>query len=272
MTAAFVLITGLGRSGSTIVQRALTSHPELFIADEAWHVYHAAKMIEAGSRRHYMGLDRAGMCQWLGRSTLQGHQLAGKGRALVGDKCPPAIRYMATIAEMFAAAGAKMATIYTIRHPYDCALSWYERFGAHSLAELAFYKDVPQGQYPVEDMFHQVLDVWTAGANIMAGDQRGAASIVLRYEQLVQDARGTLANACRFLGVPEDERIVASAFSKPVIGGDPKFSKTTEIHTDSVGRYALADANTLAALRSAAARMAHPFAEAARRHGYEIAI
>jgi hypothetical protein len=269
--SAFLLITGLGRSGSTIVQRALTSHPEVFVADEAWHVYHAARMIEGRNKRHFMGLDRQGMCQWLGPSTLRGHQLAGNGRRLVGDKCPPAIRYMSTINEMMGAAGAQLLVIYTIRHPYDCALSWYERFGATSLGELAFYKDIPQGQYPLEEMFHQILQVWTANANVMP-DSRRPGEITLQYEKLVQNAPHALGEICDFLGVAPDDRIVESAFKKPVIGGDPKFSNTTGIHTDSVARHQAAERSTLAALRKGAAKLAEPLTQAARRHGYDVDI
>jgi hypothetical protein len=269
--SAFVLITGLGRSGSTIVQRALTSHSEIFVADEAWHIYHAARMIESGNKRHFMGLDRQGMCRWLGRSTLQGHQLAGKGRPLVGDKCPPAIRYMGTIAEMVAAAGAKLLVIYTIRHPYDCALSWYERFGATSLGELAFYREIPQGQYPLDEMFRHLLEIWIANANAMP-DGRSPGEMTLRYENLVQNARQTLGETCGFLGVAPDDRIVESAFKNPVIGGDPKFSKTTEIHTDSVGRYQAAESSLLAALRKGAAKLGAALPDAARRHGYDLPL
>jgi hypothetical protein len=267
--ASFVLITGLGRSGSTIVQRALTVHPSVFIADEAWHVYGAARLIASKDPRHFMGLDRRQVNQWLGAFVCTGHRLAGGGKQWVGDKCPAAIRYIDIIGDMFADAGIDLHLIFTLRHPYDCALSWYERFGSRSLVALAPYTDLRPSGASLDDAMWLVLKVWAAGAKTMITAAATSARVVL-YESLVAGPRAVLDGLCAGLGVAPEARILEDAFNGAILGGDPKFAKTQAVHTRSVDRHLTCDEQLRAALDRASERLGAELFEPAAHFGYRL--
>lgn len=267
--ASFVLITGLGRSGSTIVQRALTMHPAIFIADEAWYVYNVASVIAARRPREFMGLDQRQMGQWLASTLIIGHQLAGGGKQWVGDKCPPAIRYLEVITQMFADAGIDLHLIFTIRHPFDCALSWYERFGSKSLAALRPYTSLRSSDAGFDEVMGQVLKVWASAARTMAAASATSAQVV-QYEKLVTAPSTVLASLCTTLGVAPEPWILQKAFNGPVIGGDPKFARTTKIHTASVGRHLTCHADQRAALDRAFERLGTELAEPAKYYQYSL--
>lgn len=241
------IICGLGRSGSTIVQRVLDSHPDVFISDESWHFLQMAQRYNSRNVRTMMGMDDDTFCHCLANHMFDLYTAAaGHKVATFGDKCPPAIFHINTIRHVMSSLEKDCVFIITIRHPYDQAISWITRFGNTSLHELSFYGFRPsKNEFNQVEVIQEIFKVWKNQCDLF-----GAANSIVKYEDLVTSPEATFKEIHAKIGLEFYKSQLSEAFTKRVVGGDPKFNDTKNIHTDRVYAWRKQDKSTRDALLS----------------------
>lgn len=258
-----ILVTGLGRSGSTIIQKVLNSHPEIYISDESWHFLQAAQIYASRNPRALMGMsDRQYASCIFEYIKMLYSGVSGKAKVF-GDKCPPAFSRIQDIETLANAGDHSLAIIWTLRHPFDQALSWIERFQKNSLAELGFYGVKPAaGQYQLQQVVELIFRVWQA-QHITMREHQGYVAI---YEKMTESPEHELEKLHNWLGLEFYSSQLENAFKDAVIGGDPKFNKTQEVHSASRFRFRKEPEHTRALLKNAAEKTG--IAQYMEIHGY----
>jgi hypothetical protein len=255
-----VLVTGMGRSGSTIVQKVLNAHAHACITDESWHFYSQGRWLSDMTDRKRCGLSDRQLMEVCAAFVfglyrrMPGYETA----RCFGDKCPPAYSELKNIESMTVAAGHELFWVWTVRHPFDTALSWVERFGHDSIAELAFYRGMrfpplTDRQRASPDaaagyVFARCLECWKASVESL---NRNAQCTVV-YEQLVDNPVAVLGGLHASLGLTFDEKQIEEMFRARSLGGDPKFNTTSSVHQQSRFRYRREDGRRRALLGSIA--------------------
>lgn len=192
-------IVGFPRSGTTLLDQVLDSHPQVGTIEEQSLL---ATLID-DLEEHPMGLIGA-----LEQITVaQANELRERyfelarkhvelvpGQLLV-DKFPLNIVRVLVIHRLFPEA----KIILAIRHPCDVCLSCYMHLFGINNAMANFFS--------LEDavrLYGKVMDLWRLYA-----DRLPLNSHRIRYEDVVSDFQGEIAALLEFLGLPWDERVNA---------------------------------------------------------------
>jgi tetratricopeptide (TPR) repeat protein len=120
-----VFIVGMPRSGTSLVEQILASHPDVFGAGELPHI---SRMVQRLTN-DYPGLTFPGLAKYVTRESLDSaaeHHLRelqslGRTATRVTDKMPYNLVYVGLIAQLFPEA----RIIQCVRHPLDTCLSCY---------------------------------------------------------------------------------------------------------------------------------------------------
>ena len=159
---------------------------------------------------------------------------ASKAEVIIGDKCPPAFTRLDDINNVLMSRNKSLNIIWTVRHPYDQALSWIERFQKNSITELSFYSQHKiANQYTLEQAVELIFNVWIDQQNTM----NAYKGYTVTYEELTKSPARQIQKLHEWLGIEFNKSQLEIAFNDAVIGGDPKFNRTSEIHTSSRFRY-----------------------------------
>jgi len=214
-----VLIVGMPRSGTTLAEQILASHPQVFGAGElpywssAWET-HATTILDAGMR--------AGLMAGLARDYLRqlGELSADAGRII--DKMPGNFMYLGLIH----AAMPKARIIHMQRNPLDTCLSiYFQNFQsahryANDLDHLAHY----YGEYL------RVMNHWRQTLP-------REALLDVRYEDLVADQEASSRKMLNFIGLPWDSRCLDFHRTSRIVPTLSKWQVRQKISATSVGRW-----------------------------------
>ena len=190
-----ILIVGMPRSGSTLVEQILASHPEVFGAGESSDLEeaiagelartHAGNFPDAAAR-----LSRASV-QAIGQDYLRRLNAAGPGAKRIVDKTLSNFRFLGLIHA--ALPGARV--VHVRRDPVDACMSCYSLlFGvgqpyAYDLGELGRY------QRAIEELMRRWRESLPAGV-----------VLELQYEALVADPEGQVRRLLEHCGLDWDPR------------------------------------------------------------------
>jgi tetratricopeptide (TPR) repeat protein len=192
-----VFIVGMPRSGTSLVEQVLASHPEVFGAGELDFVnrvfrgtldmLNKAKLSDYPDCLDSLSVHKAdGMAQIY----LEPLALMNRDAARVTDKLPLNFLHLGLIASLLP--GARV--IHCVRDPMDTCLSCYMtdlvighefKFDLRNLGH--FYRQYER----LMNHWKQVLDL---------------PILDVQYEQLVDDAEGQARRMIEFIGLPWDER------------------------------------------------------------------
>lgn len=218
--APFFLV-GCSRSGTTLLQTLIDSHPNIAIPPES-HVYlrfgpivhtYGDLAVRRNRRRLIEALlADAFISQWrldvtaaevderlpepsfVGIvETLFRTYADAEGARRWGDKTPEHIRYLREIRRDFP--GAKL--VHLVRDGRDVA---------EAMRRMIFY---PVTAYGVARVWRDELRHWDE----FSGREGGADTLTVRYEDLVTDPRETVASIFRFLGEPVVDTVATYAES-----------------------------------------------------------
>lgn len=221
-----IFIVGAPRSGTTLLQYMLRSHPRISLPTGETHFMvplyrnraaygdlsryeNMRGLIEDMHRRNaeFLDTDLHGMhfdietvardaCD-AGVTTVEGvfrrlldNNARGEGKRRWGDKTPYYVLHIPLILEMFPDA----QIIHIIRDGRDCALSMYARehdFGVYNSYFAARY-------------WQQYVETGQAHGRALPAD----VYMELRYEDLIRDPRAELERICRFLGEEYSDALV----------------------------------------------------------------
>ncbi len=195
-SAAPIFVLGMPRSGSTLVEQILASHPLVHAAGELTILERLVRMLPDADGRAVpypqgiAGLDADGFRR-LGQAYLAGlpHLPAGKTR--ITDKAPANFFHVGLIRLILPNA----RIIHTVRDPVDTCVSCFSRlysFGSsfsYDLAELGCYYR----------WYYELMDHWRTV--LPAGSMLDVA-----YEDVVDDLEQQARRLIDYCGLPWDDR------------------------------------------------------------------
>lgn len=220
----YVFVVGCPRSGTTLLQRMLDSHPELTVANDTHFITRAAKRVlradsnplltpdlvkaVANYRRTYrLGLDDTAIqeasrnCDTYAEfvSRLYDERGSRQGKPLSGEKTPDYCRQMPVLHALFPDARF-VHIIRDGRNTTLSTLSWASE--AKGPGKWRLWKDDPVATCALWWR-------WQAGTGQRDGRTLGKdLYLQLRYEDLVTSSEGELRTIARFLHLPYSEKMV----------------------------------------------------------------
>ena len=190
-----VFIVGMPRSGTTLCEQILASHP---------NVYGAGELKALGDMLNdYSLMDLDTMAAALDDGKTQAladryRQLARvacpQGRSHIVDKMPHNFRFVGFIRLMFPHA----RVIHCVRNPVDTSLSCYKRYFAGSGVRFA-YDLVELGRYYC--LYRDLMAHWH---RVLPGFVHD-----LGYEELIADQEGQTRRLLEVCGLPWDQRCLS---------------------------------------------------------------
>ncbi len=121
-----VFVVGMPRSGTTLTERMLASHPMVYAAGELWDLVHVVRQMEYNSGKKFPACIDAVSCEMLTALRQKYlHRLAqiGPGFRYVCDKLPLNFRYVGLIRLLF----PKHRIVHCVRDPMDVGLSIFRQ-------------------------------------------------------------------------------------------------------------------------------------------------
>jgi len=190
-----VFIVGMLRSGTSLVEQILASHPAVFGADELMDIINIANSLPATLRtnepypRCVESLDQVAIDR-IARSYLDRLEDLSGGATRVTDKMPHNFLHLGLIELLFP--GARV--IHCLRDPLDTCLSCYfQDFGARH----TYTGDlVHLGEHYVQ--YERLMRHWQEVLSI--------PMLEVRYEELVMDQERLSRSMVEFCGLEWDDR------------------------------------------------------------------
>lgn len=225
-----VFLVGFPRSGTTLLDTILLSHPEIAVVEEVDAVTQAYGELHLGD-----GLDdladiaRAGRLKAYRKAyfkAMDGHlDKKDRGKVLV-DKMPLNAIYAGVIKRAFP--NAKF--ILALRHPCDCVLSCFMQDFALNDA-MANFLDITDAAR----LYDKVFTLWDQYTDVLDLDVHG-----LRYEDLVVDLEGQIKPLLDFLSLDWDDAMGDYTETARARGhiNTPSYHQVTEkLYTRASGRW-----------------------------------
>jgi len=191
-----IFIIGMQRSGSTLVEQILASHPQVEGTAELTHLANVIRELgQAGHRRNlvladYLEQVSASELRAAGEAYIERTRVHRKhGRPFFTDKMPNNWIYVGLIRLILP--NAKIVDVR--RHPLDCCLSNWKQFYGRGL----------EHSYAMETMAKLYAD-YVRLMRHFDQVQPGAVHRVI-YERLVDDLEGEVRRLLDYLKLPFDE-------------------------------------------------------------------
>lgn len=213
-----VFIIGMPRSGTSLAEQILASHPSVFGAGEV-------KFWDRTFTQLEQALQDQHFHQCLGRTAEEYSTRVGAraGTALrIVDKLPANFLYVGLICSVF----PRARFIHMQRHPLDtCVSVYFQNFFnvgpyANDLTDLAHY----YGEY------RRMMAYWR-------GVLSPRALLEVPYEALVADPEGWTRRMLEFVGLPWDAKCLDPHRTERVVMTASKWQVRQKITTASVGRW-----------------------------------
>jgi tetratricopeptide (TPR) repeat protein len=214
-----VFIVGMPRSGTSLTEQILASHPAAFGAGElrfwqvAFSAYEAAELKDQGGARLIPAMARS----YLDRLSA----LSGNAQRVV-DKMPHNFINLGLICAAFPNA----RIIHVHRHPIDTCLSIYFQYFSHlhpyanDLGNLAHF----YGEYT------RLMDHWRATLS-------ASELLEVPYEGLIEDQEGWTRRMLEFIGLPWDQQCLEFHRTDRTVITLSKWQVRQKIHSASAGRW-----------------------------------
>ena len=222
--AAPLFILGMPRSGTTLVEQILASHPLVFGAGELSVLADLVNTICSGKRKHYpeciaeMGMDALGR---MGSEYIAAIRKYSKDAEYITDKMPHNFLRVGLIRLILP--NAKV--IHCLRDPMDNCFSIFKKefSGTHDYA----YDMVELGQY--YKLYRGLMAHWE---KVLPGFM-----FPLRYEEMVADQEDQTRKLLAFCGLPWDEACLAFHKTERKVRTASLVQVRQPIYKDSVKRW-----------------------------------
>jgi len=226
-TGGIAFLVGFPRSGTTLLDRMLSAHPDIEVLEEK-SLFSALHQdwSEPGTLEALTDVNEAQItdAREIYRRAMSRHRRQPR-RSLVIDKLPLNLAYLFLIYRLFPEA----PVIFLQRHPLDVCVSCY--FQAFELeASMACFLDIRDtAQY-----YHAVMQVAA-----LSMDQVGSPLHRLRYEDLVAAPEGQLKALLSFLAVDWDDSMLEYRHQCSVeTSNTPSYQQVSQpLHKRSIGKW-----------------------------------
>ncbi|MEJ2574919.1 MAG: sulfotransferase [Gammaproteobacteria bacterium] len=193
-----IFILGMPRSGTSLVEQILDSHPLVYGCGELTDISDLARSLPdvLGIEEQYpqavVSLTEES-CEELAQRYLRRVRALSGNAAFVTDKMPQNFNLLGMMAMLFP--GAKV--IHCRRDPLDTCLSCYFQNFRYHHASMAFSTDLAKlGAYYKQ--YQRLMEHWKATLDIAMMD--------VDYEMMVADQEKLTRNILAFCGLPWDEK------------------------------------------------------------------
>lgn len=220
-----IFICGLPRSGTTLAEQILSSHPEVTAGDERFELAQASADILTPAQQqlsfpHWVKVANAEQWLSLGERYLDLTKHFQQ-TPFFTDKMPLNFKAIGII--QTALPQAKI--IYCQRHPMDTLFSCYKQLFADG---IAFSYDLDE-----------LADIYIAQHNLMAHWRSlyPGKIYTLKYERLVQNQRTETEQLLRFIGLPWDEQCMRFYQNRRAVFTVSNSQVRQPIFTSSIGHW-----------------------------------
>lgn len=189
-----VFILGMPRSGTSLLEQILASHPDIYGAGELKYLGGVIENMIINSNAIHIGekdpiFTKEQMIGWAARGDRyiqQLRKLSGNAPKRIVDKMPGNYNYVGMIHALM----PRARIIHSQRHPVDTCLSCYR----------ILFSEGQLWSYELTDLAHQYRKYW----NIMSHwrDQFPGRMYEVFYEQTVADVEGQARALIAHLGLP----------------------------------------------------------------------
>lgn len=224
-----VFIVGMPRSGTSLIEQILATHPEVYGAGETTYLLDemivACRSTPFGVPEGLFHLEADGLAgiaaRYVGRMKAQAGLYGRADAAVMTDKMPHNFRYVGLIAHLWPDA----VILHTRRHPIDVCLSCFQQF---------FAEGNPYA-YDLQDLGHY----FTAYENLMAfwRERLPGRLIEIDYEGLVADREPAIRRLLDVCGLSWDERCLDFHRSKRGVDTASAAQVRKPIYQSSVERW-----------------------------------
>ena len=230
-----VFIVGMPRSGTSLVEQILASHPDCFGAGELPNLGLQARSLGARPSKRILELEPEELAA-LGRAYLESLPADSAGAARVTDKMPANWLHLGLAAAVLP--GARV--IWCRRDAMDVCFSIY--------AQQFTHQDAYPYAFDLEDIASEyrccerLMEHWTRTLPIPLHE--------VRYERLVEDLEGVTASLLEFCGLPFDARCLRFHETDRRVGTASNWQVRQPLYRSSLARWRLFESQ-LGPLRSA---------------------
>lgn len=224
-----VFVVGMPRSGTTLVERILDSHPEIHGAGELDQFPNVLKRLSENPTPLPLDMDTiraARTLDWqvLGREYLRSTTHARNGAAYFVDKLPHNFLYLGYIANALPQA----PIICLRRHPMDvCLGNFRQRFGDRSPLHGYANDLLDIGRYYV--LFDQLMRFWKA--------RYPTRILEVSYERLVDQQETVTREILAFCGLPWNDTCLHFERNPSAVGTASAAQVRSPIYRAAVGRW-----------------------------------
>ncbi len=195
-----VFVVGLPRSGTTLVEQVLASHPAVHGAGELGTVAAIKRRLPEilntlAPYPHCMALFKPETAKRVAAGYLRAIERLDADAARVVDKLPHNFLHLGLISLMF----PKAKIIHVVREPRDVAISTYFANFKHRAGGMAYAYDLADIGHMIDD-HNRVMAHWRRVLPIEIHE--------VRYEALVDDLEGHARGLLGFIGLDWDDRVL----------------------------------------------------------------
>ena len=192
-----VFLVGFPRSGTTLMDTILRSHPDIVVYEEkpAFETIIREVGGEGLSWLATMGEARRAELETLYLQELYRLEAPPRSEQLIVDKLPLNIVHVGEILRVFP--GARF--IFALRNPADCVLSCFmQPFRVNdSMANFFTLQDSA-------NLYNSVMTLWEQYRDVLP-----VRSVTLKYENLITDIEGTMRPVLEFLELEWNEDLLS---------------------------------------------------------------
>jgi tetratricopeptide (TPR) repeat protein len=221
-----LFMVGFNRSGTTLLDRMLDSHPQVYVMEEVPAIDQAREVLGGLYPHGLADLDPAhlGAARDAYFAVVDAHIPAGF-EGLVVDKLPLNTIALGLIHRLFPSA----KTVFSLRHPADVVISNFMQ--NYTPNPITVHFDSLEG---AAKLYAQVMGLGLSLRSMLPMDV-----LEVRYEDLVGDWEPQVRRLLDFAGLPWDDQIrgYLGRTQKQGLIGTPSYAAVVEpVHQKAVGR------------------------------------
>ncbi|HEX4144962.1 MAG TPA: sulfotransferase [Pirellulales bacterium] len=221
-----IFVLGMPRSGSTLIEQILASHPQVHAAGELKNLDRVVRAVRDPAGRPipfptWVSTLDADSLRQLGQAYLASLPKLPEGKRRIIDKMPGNFLYAGLIRLMLP--GARI--VHTVRDPVDTCVSCFSRL----FADLPFSYDLGElGRY--YRGYHELMAHWrsTLPAGVM---------LDVAYEDVVDDLDGQARRLVDFCGLPWDDRCLSFHETRRPIATPSNVQVRRPLYRSSLSRW-----------------------------------
>ncbi len=214
-----IVIVGMPRSGTTLIETMLARHPQV---DGGGELSYFERVVRPALAPYPAGLARCDEQSLLDLATGYQEELRQAGEAqYITDKYPANFLHLGIVARLFPQA----ALIHSVRHPFDTCLS-------------VFFQDFPSGNTYANDL-DDIVHYFTQYQRLMQHwrEVLGERLLDVEYENVVDDQAAQLKTLLAHCDLPYDERCLDSTYDPDVVATLSRWQVRQPLYSRSKERW-----------------------------------